>query len=360
MPGYLSNLATRGTAVLPTAKKRVFAGMPKGLRNAGPQSLSAQPEGMHEHLPARASRSAEQPAIENARQQSTERQGFRETEREQVNKPLHAEIAPVRNNAASNARSSMTALPVTGTEAAAQGPAFSQQEAVRTVPPAASVQDEVNDLPISHDPVPRRAEEARSTLTSTGPLFKRPPIVEVSSRADVAAAETLTKSVPQREVRQLKRPPIIETVRSPQPGRVEAGPVPAKVTEEHLGFMPHRDMLPELKRDSKAQHLGVSLSHSGTPTPRASLEVPQGELTQHRESSKRFESPYSSASSANRPVVGHQKKQEGPRLNIGRLEIQIIQENQPANAPRRDGNRSTPPDAWQHVDRQHIGQLGGA
>jgi hypothetical protein len=95
-----------------------------------------------------------------------------------------------------------------------------------------------------------------------------------------------------------------------------------------------------------------------SPPARQSVAVPS--LTAHSVTAAgKSESPGASSRPA-RQGPGLEKKTEGPRLSIGRLEIQIIQENAPAVIASRDAGREGSQDAWEQMDRQHVGRPGGA
>jgi hypothetical protein len=193
-------------------------------------------------------------------------------------------------------------------------------------------------------------------------FLKRPPMIQVERAREIPAAQERSAVSAQTPVPMLKRPPRVVTERQAQSERAARKPLLEEKASASHTIQPkvHPTVDRVIEDQSREARIASSSQSLHEARPPSQQNMVTASLTTHSAApARRPELPDGSSRPA-RQGPGPEKKPEGPRLNIGRLEIQIIQENAPAVNASRDGGRDGSKDLWEQMDRRHLRRAGGA
>ncbi len=363
MPGYLANLAKRGAQILPAIRRRVFAPtIAVLLPRAGQEGEkhSSEVGGKTGSTPMRASESLlarTLPARGNEIDSGEVPHGPKnERDYPKAASPAVAED-PTSQTGISGA--DRAATPTRSARA-------HRRQDSRTTPFSKTVQAESATSGNWGETARQHRGQPGEQERSGKGFLKLPPKIEVEMGGDKSAARTAVELPRLSAPTPSDRVPRVtaERLTSQEPWQAEQN------AAERVGPQPGSSQPLQIARREKAtrtdENPGFPQPIAGTPTDRVpAVENPSRALAQAVPVAGRNERASRSFDGLPRVVPtsvgpGVERKQESPRLNIGRLEIQIIQEGAQGAGGVQNNARQSSGDAWERMDREHIRQLGGS
>lgn len=357
MAGYLLNLARRGAQPLPKAKRSFVAplvgvALPATAHETIRPEPTVPPAG---HDRAEISLRAE--GVNSRESEGVKSRGLKELTPEQGSASRRAQLTPVSQpherifTAASEVMDSQkrVAHPSDRPPEVSDTPLIPRQMQV----PGDSKSETVT-TEIRQETSRRRNKEVRPIPDAAPMVVTRPPKVEIQN----AREESLSRQTGLLPVTPLRKPPRIEIERGLRHDSVIREVRSPVVTQAPPALVPQSERADERKKQPRQKVLtAVPPEAENNRKPDVDRTAPPTALIHSRPQSGTTDS--SPVFSVNRSNGVSDKRHEGPRLAIGRLEIQIIQEETAKPARGAAAGQQSDVDVWEHVDRQHTRQLGG-
>jgi hypothetical protein len=355
MPGYLANLVKRGAQMLPATRRRAFGStiavaLPRAGREV--EKVSNEVGGTTGSIPAHASEAGSKAPlpVRGTEGAGGEVSGVRKSTAVHGTGALNGAVKPETNQTENPGGDRA--------EARTRGAKEHRHQDTLAATLAKTGQAEA--------PIPGHQGEAarpyrgpqREKENSGDKFLKRPPKIEVETRRDTSGARS---EVPQISAPMsfnrvscvtAERPAGREVLRAKQ-NTTERVP-PERPSSAQWPIAKDKSMTPKVDKPQVPPPIAKAPANT-----QPAMEQPSQARRQAVPVARKSESTSTSLGGLLRLGPSAERQQEGPRLSIGRLEIQIIQGRSEGVGAVQNSARESSGDAWERMDREHIRQLGG-